>query len=48
MYFINRRFITLLIGAAVVIYDWYLALTLPFGLYIVYGLINTAMNGKLV
>ena len=40
--------ITLLIGAAVVIYDWHLALTLPFGLYIVYGLINTAMNGKLV
>ena len=40
--------ITLLIGAAVVIYDWHLALTLPFGLYIVYGLINTTMNGKLV
>lgn len=40
--------VTLLIGAAIVFYDWHLAITLPFALYIVFGLINTAMNGMRV
>lgn len=44
----SALFITLAAGAAICVYDWHLAITLPFALYIVYGLLNTAMNGKLI
>ena len=44
----SALFITLAAGAAMCVYDWHLAITLPFALYIVYGLLNTAMNGKLI
>lgn len=48
MLYKSALFITLSVGVAICVYDWHLAITLPFALYIVYGLLNTAMNGKLI
>ena len=36
--------IAVIIGALVLYVDWHLVLTLPFLLYIIFGLVNTAMN----
>ncbi|OBZ33975.1 phosphatidylcholine/phosphatidylserine synthase [Megasphaera sp. DISK 18] len=36
--------IAVIIGALVLYVDWHLVITLPFLLYIIFGLVNTAMN----
>lgn len=36
--------IAVIIGALVLYFDWHLVITLPFLLYIIFGVVNTAMN----